>query len=162
MLYQNYNNKARQNEVKNTLLGNKRNEQEQLFIDSINGTKTNEVFVLYQAGTPPVVVTDSIFINKDSLHIIGNGVILKSDTAYKGPAFTLSSTCKYILLDSMTLENFDIGVLVKNQSLHLKNVQFKNCRVPVQHQFMFNDTSVVTGRFADTLFYNSGLTNNNY
>lgn len=154
LLYQNYNNKARQNEVKNTLLGKKRNEQEQLFVDSINGTKTNEVFVLYQAGTPPVVVTDSIFINKDSLHIIGNGVILKSDTAYKGPAFTLSSTCKYILLDSMTLENFDIGVLVKNQSLHLKNVQFKNCRVPVQHQFMFNDTSVVTGRFADTVFYN--------
>jgi len=158
LLYQNYdNNKGQGNEAKNSFAGKKRNEQEQLFIDSINGTKTKEVFVLHQPGAPPIVITDSISVNKDSLHIIGNGVILKSDTTYKGPAFTLSPACKYILLDSLTLENFDIGVLVKNSGLHLKNVQFKNCRIPVQQQFMFNDTSVVNGRFADTLFFNSGV-----
>ena len=101
------------------------------------------------------MLTDSIYINKDSLHIIGNGVTIESDTTYKGPAFTLSPTCKYILLDSLTLENFDIGVLVKNQSLHIKNVQFKNCRVPVKQEFIFTDTTNVNGRFADTILSNS-------
>ncbi len=155
LLYQNYNKKGQEKEVKNTLAGQKRNKQEQLFIDSINGTKTKEVFVLHQQGDPPIVLTDSISINNDSLHIIGNGVTIKSDTAYKGLAFTLSPSCEYVLLDSLTLENFDIGVLVKDRGLHLRNVQFKNCRVPVQHQFMFNDTTIINGRFADTLFYNS-------
>ncbi len=155
LLYQNYNNKNEKRDVNNIVGVKKRNEQEQLLIDSINGTKTNEVFVLHQAGSPPIVITDSISVNKDSLHIIGNGVTLKSDPTYKGTGLNLSPDCKYILLDSMTLENFDIGVLVKNKGLHLKNVQFKNCRIPVQYQFMFGDTSVVNGRFADTLFYNS-------
>ncbi|WP_018613312.1 PP2C family protein-serine/threonine phosphatase [Segetibacter koreensis] len=154
LLYQNYNNKNEKNVANNVIL-KRRNEQEQVLADSINGTKTNEVFVLNQAGNPPIVITDSIYVNKDSLHIIGNGVTIKSDTTYKGPAFTLSPACKYVLLDSLTLENFDIGVLVKNRGLHLKKVQFKNCRVPVQQEFMFNDTSVVNGRFADTLFYNT-------
>lgn len=155
LVYQNYINKNEQKDVKNILIVKKRNEQEQLFLDSINGTKTNEVFVLYQPGNPPIIVTDSISVNKDSLHIIGNGVTLKSDPAYKGPALNLSPACKYILLDSITLENFDIGVLVKNSRIYLKNVQFKNCKVPVRQEFMFNDTSVVNGRFADTMFYNS-------
>lgn len=155
LLYQSYNDKNEKKEVNHIVDVKKRNEQEQLFIDSINGTKTNEVFVLNQAGNPPVALTDSISINRDSLHIIGNGVTIKSDTTYKGAAFTLSPACQYILLDSLTLENFDIGVLVRNGGLHLKNVQFRNCRVPVQYQFLFGDTSVVSGRFADTLFYNS-------
>ncbi|CAA9474516.1 MAG: Protein serine/threonine phosphatase PrpC, regulation of stationary phase [uncultured Segetibacter sp.] len=155
LLYQNYNKNGQEKEGKNTLRAQKRNEQEQLFIDSINGTKTKEVFVLHQQGGPPIVLTDSISINKDSLHIIGNGVTIRSDTTYKGPAFILSPSCKYILLDSLTLENFDIGVLVKNQGLQLRHVQFKNCRIPVQHQYTFSDTTIVNGRFADTVFYNS-------
>ncbi len=158
LVNQNYNNKKmHEKEVVNTIVVKKRNEQEQLLIDSINGTKTSEVFILNQTGNPPIIITDSISVNKDSLHIIGNGVTIKSDTTYRGPAFTLSHACKDILLDSLTLENFNIGVLVKNGGLHLKNVQFKNCKVPVQHQLMFNDTSIVNGRFADTLFYNSEI-----
>ncbi len=153
LLYQNYNDKNEKKDTNNIVAAGKRNEQEQILVDSINGTKTNEVFILHQAGNPPVVITDTIIVNRDSVHIIGNGVTLKSDPAYKGPALTLSPACKYILLDSLTLENFDIGVLVKKQGLHLKNVQFKNCRIPVQQQFMFNDTSAVNGRFSDTPFY---------
>lgn len=150
LLYQNYDNQGQEKEVTNTLTAKKRNDQEQLLIDSINGTKTNEVFVLNQQGGPTIVLTDSIPINKDSLHIIGNGVTIESDTTYKGPAFTLSPTCKYILLDSLILENFNIGVLAKSQSLHLKSVQFKNCRVPVKQEFIFTDTMNVNGKFADT------------
>ncbi|MDB5249387.1 MAG: serine/threonine-protein phosphatase [Segetibacter sp.] len=164
VLYQGYyNKKVHEDQVKNTVVPQKkRNAQEQLFLDSINGTKTSEVFVLNQADAPPIIITDSIYVNKDSLHIIGNGVTLVSDTTYKGPALTVSSSCKYLLLDSLTLENFDIGVLVKNPGLHLKNVKFKNCRIPVQYNFVFPERPIVNGRFADTIFYNSDFSQNNY
>lgn len=159
ILYQNYQNKtSHEQEVKNTVIQRERNPQELKLLDSINGNKTNEVFVLTTPETKSIIITDSINVNNDSLHIIGNGVTLISDTANKGPAFIVSTNCKYLLLDSLTLENFDIGILTKNPGLHLKNVQFKNCRVPVQYNFIFKDRPIINGRFADTVFYNSDST----
>lgn len=156
ILYQNYQNeKAHEQEVKNTVTKRARNQQELLLIDSINGNRTNEVFILNSPETKSIVITDSIYINKDSLHIIGNGITLASDSAYRGPALVVLNDCKYLLLDSLTLENFDIGILTKNPGLHLKNVQFKNCRIPVQYNFLFKDRPIINGRFADTVFYNS-------
>lgn len=157
ILYQNYNNKKTDSEsLQNALTPKKeRTQEEQRFVDSINGNKTNEVFVLNTAGAKPIVITDTITIDKDSLHIIGNGVTLISDTSYRGAALTVSPNCKYLLLDSLTIENFDIGVLTRNPGLHLRKVQFKNCRVPVQYNFMFKDRPVINGKFADTVFYNS-------
>ncbi|HEX8357286.1 MAG TPA: protein phosphatase 2C domain-containing protein [Segetibacter sp.] len=150
-----YNKKEHQEEEKNSIVTRTRNEREQVLIDSINGSKTNEVFVIRQLNGPPIIITDSILVGKDSLHIIGNGVTLVCDTAYKGAALVVSSSSNFLLLDSLTLENFDIGVLMKKPGLHLKNVQFKNCRIPVQYNMMFPERPMVNGRFADTLFYNS-------
>ena len=135
----------------------KRNEKEQMLVDSINGSKTNEVFLLNQEGDLPVVITDSLFINTDSLRIIGNGTTLLCDTLYKGPAITLSPQCKYILLDSLTLENFDIGVIARSPVLYFHNVHFKNCKVPVQYNFLFQDKPIINGRIADTVFYNADI-----
>jgi hypothetical protein len=157
-----YNRKVHQEQVKNSVEVKVRNDKEQLLVDSINGTQTREVFVLNQLDAPPIIISDSILIGKDSLHIIGNGVTLLADTAYKGPALVASSSSSYLLLDSLTLENFDIGVVMKTRGLHLKNVQFKNCRIPVQYNFLFPERPVINGRFADTVFYNSDLTQNNY
>ena len=155
LLYRDYQNrKCVKTELKHTVVERIRNKEEQKLIDSINATAINEVFVLNLPEAAPVVVTDSIFVNKDSLHIIGNGVTIVSDTSYNGPAFTMGSSCKYFLLDSVTLENFDIGVLAKNPGLHLKNVQFKNCRIPVQYNFFFNK-AVVNGSLADTIFHDA-------
>lgn len=162
LLYQNYaNQKGHEEEVRNEVVVKEQSEQEKALLDSVNG-QSKEVFLLNQPDNPPIVITDSITVTKDSLHIIGNGATLISDSTYKGPAIILSSNTKYLLLDSLTLENFDIGVLTRNQGLHLKNVQFKNCRVPVQYNFMFPDRPVINGRFADTIFYNSDLTQNNF
>ncbi len=162
IVYQNYyNTRAHENELQNTVTVKKRNQQEQKFVDSINRNTTKEVFVLSSPQDTAIIITDSIPVSKDSLHIIGNGIRLIGDTAYKGPAFVVSSTCKYLFLDSLTLENFDIGVLTKNPALHLKNVQFKNCRIPVQYNFLFKDRPVINGRFADTVFYNSDSTQHN-
>jgi serine/threonine protein phosphatase PrpC len=165
ILYQNYQKgNALSDQSKTAYVKKERNSQEQKLLDSINGNKTNEVFVLNTPETKSIVITDSISIQKDSLHVIGNGVTFIRDTTYNGPAFTVAPTCKYLLLDSLTLENFDIGILTKNRGLHLKNVQFKNCRVPVQYNFVFKDRPIVNGKFADTVFvfYNSDSSFNNY
>lgn len=165
IFYQNYQkSNAFAKRSKSTETKKERNAQEQNVIDSINGNKTNEVFVLNTAETKSIVITDSISVHRDSLHIIGNGVTLVRDTSYNGPAITIAPSCRYLLLDSLTIENFDIGVLSKNRALHLKNVQFKNCRVPVQYNFVFKDQRVINGRYADTVFvlYNSDSTLNNY
>jgi len=45
--------------------------------------------------------------------------------------------------------------LAQNKSLHLKNVQFKNCRVPVQYQFAFPDNEYVNGGLGDGAFFKS-------
>jgi hypothetical protein len=141
------------------LMQKNRNEQEQRLLDSINDPMRKEIFVLNASGVVPLVITDSIIIKQDSLHLIGNGATLVRDSAYKGPALTLSSNTSYVLLDSITLENFDVGLLVKNRGLYLKNVQFKNCRVPVQYEMQLPNNTVVNGRLADTLFYNTQLNN---
>jgi hypothetical protein len=65
----------------------------------------------------------------------------------------LSATCKYILLENIRFENFDIGIVSPGNALHLKNVVFKNCRVPIQQQFIFPDTSYITGSINDTSFF---------
>lgn len=158
LLYQNYHNGLmHEKELLNATTVKKRNEAEQKFVESINGTTTKEVFMVNMPDAPPVVITDSVIVSKDSLHIIGNGVTLIGDSTYKGPALTLSAACKYLLLDSLTLENFDVGVLAANQALHLRNVQFKNCKIPVQYNLMFRKMPVVNGRFADTVFYNTEI-----
>lgn len=158
LLYQEYRNqKLHEAEANAQFVVHKHNEREQQLADSIDKAAIHEVFVVNAPDAEPIPLTDSIIINKDTLHVIGNGAVIKCDTTYKGPAFILSSSCKYILLDSITFENFDVGVAIKNPALHLKNVQFKNCRVPVQYNLLFNYRPIVNGRFADTVFHDASF-----
>ncbi len=153
LLYQYYQNKQENKlQVLETVPQLKvRNDREQKIIDGINNPSSAEVFILNVAGDNPIIITDSIVIDKERLHIIGNGATLVSDTALNGPAFFTTANSKYILLDSLTLENFDIGLIIQNNSVHFKNVMFKNCRIPLQYNMMFPANAPVSG----TLFENS-------
>ena len=151
LVYQNlYNAKQHKKEQQGLVIKTDRNTQEQLFLDSITHTTTGEVFVLNQAGSLPIIVTDSININNDTLHIIGNGVTIIADSIYKGPAFILSSNCKHIIFDSLTIQNFDVGLIANNKALVLRNVHFKNCRVPVQYQFLFKENELINEGVVDS------------
>ncbi len=127
-----------------------RNAGERNLSDSINAASTFKIISLIPGQA--VVITDSIFIDKDSLYIKGNGANLTSDSAYKGPAFILSAKCKYLLLDSLMLTNFSTGILVHNKGLHLKNVRFNNCAVPVQFNQQLAQNSFISGTQADPVF----------
>ncbi len=128
----------------------KKTERELNFIDSINSPFRNEVFIINTPGDQPISISDSIFITKDSLHIMGNGATLVSGGNFKGAAFITSLQAKYILLDSLTLQNFEVAILTRNNSIHFKNVRFKNCRVPVQYNLTYPDDSPVNGHLIDT------------
>ena len=131
----------------------KKSDREIQLLQSINSGKNNEVFIVNAATDQPLIISDSILLQQDTLHIKGNGVTLQSNPNFKGVLFNISPQAKYILLDSMTLENFDVGLLVSNNSLHFNKVFFKNCRVPVQYNFMYANNSQVNGPLIDTNQY---------
>ena len=130
--------------------GMKKSDREIQLLESIKSGKNNEAFIVNAATEPPIIISDSISLNQDTLYIKGNGVTLQSNPNFKGVLFNISPQAKYILLDSMTIENFDVGLLVSNNSLHFNKVVFKNCRVPVQYNFMYADNSQVNGPLIDT------------
>lgn len=144
-------------EEKNNFMTNRRNEVEQTLIDSINDSKLTEVIIQSKEGNRTILLNDSVFIKRDSLLLIGNGTIIKCDTSYKGTAISLSTTCKYILLDSVTLENFDIGIIARSPVLYLRHVHFVNCKIPVQYNFDYNNTSIINNKIADSVFYNAEI-----
>ena len=132
------------------------NPDEKKLADTINLFTTTTLLVSDSLFSQPVILSDTLFIQNDSLYILGNGnFVVKADTSFKGPAFMLAPGCKYILLENIVFENFDVAVLAQNKSLHLKNVQFKNCRVPVQYQFAFPDNEYVNGGLGDGAFFKS-------
>lgn len=132
------------------------NAQEKKLADTINFFTTTTLLVSDSLFAQPVILSDTLFIQNDSLYILGSeNFVVKADTSFKGPAFMLAPDCQYILLENIVFENFDLAILAQNKSLHLKNVQFKNCRVPVQYQFAFPDNEYVNGRFGDSAFFKS-------
>jgi hypothetical protein len=131
-----------------------RNQQEQNLIDSLN-TNGNRLVLSDSTVGKRIIISDSILVEADSLHIVGNGITFVADSAFAGTAFIISSTCNYLLLDSVIFENFDIGILLQKEGLHLKNVQFKNCRVPIQYQLLFPNNTILNGRITESIFFNT-------
>jgi hypothetical protein len=113
-----------------------------------------KMFALGPAGSSPLTLSDSIVIKKDTFHLLGNGNVLKSDSTYKGPALIVHPASNYIILDSLILENFDVGIIAHRNNLILKNVRFINCRVPIQYNFLMRDTTI-SGRLKDSILSNS-------
>jgi serine/threonine protein phosphatase PrpC len=114
--------------------------------DTIDHLKGN-LLVLTDAAFPsPVMISRAIQIKKDTLFIKTKGRIeLQSDTGYTGAAFNLSKQCKVVLLDSLTIKNFQTGVIAYHNALLLKNVRFVNCAVPLQNLFAIPNNKYISG-----------------
>lgn len=126
------------------------NADEQKLTDSIkNGGKEIYLNRIFNAHDN-LIFNDSVLVEKDSVIIHGNNMNVVADSSYCGAAFIFSSNCKYILLDSLTMQNFNVAIITKNAALHLKDVQFKNCNVSVQHE-IFSSGNSVSGKIADSL-----------
>ncbi|MES2276145.1 MAG: protein phosphatase 2C domain-containing protein [Bacteroidota bacterium] len=124
--------------------------------DAINHIKGNLLVLADTAFASPIVISQAIQIQKDTLFIKTKGrVELQSDSGYTGAAFSLSKQCKLVLLDSLTIKNFQTGVIAYNNALLLKNVRFVNCAMPLQNLFAIPNNKYISGAIptfkADTI-----------
>ncbi|MFT3680547.1 MAG: protein phosphatase 2C domain-containing protein [Ferruginibacter sp.] len=119
--------------------------------DSITGTGKQLTFPKKAAA---IILTKPIIITKDSFLLHGNGIHIIADSTYKGPAFIIQSTAKNIVLDSLVLQGFDVGIAIEKNNTSLKNLRFNSCRIPVQYSMLLPDTTL-TGRFKDSVFINN-------
>jgi len=104
-------------------------------------------------------LTDIIYIDKDTLYIRAkDGLRVFADSTYNGPGFQLSANCRHIVLENLSIENFETGIVAESRSLTLKNVRFVNCGVPVQYGFVFEDGEYINGVIrSDQLFKTDSL-----
>jgi serine/threonine protein phosphatase PrpC len=114
----------------------------------------NSNIVLYDSlYGKSISVTDTIHVQADSVRINGNGMTLRGDTDYKGAALVISPNCKYILLENLVFENFQIAIAASNSTIEIKNVRFQNCMVSLDRKFIFPDNVNITGNIIDTLLF---------
>ena len=124
---------------------------EQGLADSLN---LSPLLVLGKPGQPStIIISDTLWIDRDSLHIQGNGTTLRSDTAYQGATFLLQPSTRYLMLENLVMEGFDLGILARNKSLHLKNVRFVQCRVPVRYDLLLPQDMFINGSMNDSLLF---------
>ena len=135
----------------------KRNAAEQSLNDSINQPLSQSVTIGTGSNQQPIVISDTIFINKDSLVVNGNGSVIICDSSFTGPAFALAENCRYVVFDSLTFENFNAAILVQQPGLQLKNVRFINCNIPVMQQYNFKANIPVTGTIKGSILETDSL-----
>lgn len=97
-----------------------------------------------------ITVSDTIFVRQDTLHINGNGATLVADSAFAGPALMPTVNNKFLSLENIVFKNFATAIVLQGKGIQLKNVQFINCKVPVQRQVFFATDSAVSGTLKDT------------
>ncbi|WP_345955858.1 protein phosphatase 2C domain-containing protein [Mucilaginibacter sp. PAMB04168] len=108
----------------------------------------------------PIIISDSIHIQKDTLYIRAKGnVLFKRDSSYNGPALALSVNCKHIVLDGVKFDGFAIGIQSHNTALELKKVQFLNCLQPLLKLYSFDLKNRVTSSLPAVTYTTDTLKN---
>jgi len=121
--------------------------------DTLSKLKGNTLVLSDADFKEPIIITDSININKDSIYIKAKGrVVIKKDSLYHGPALVLSPQSRYIVLDSLVFDGFHTVIATYNDALVLKNVQFNNCVTAVQTSYLFPDKKYISGRLFGGMF----------
>ena len=133
--------------MQQALIEKERNVQEIRFQTFINASPGDTVAFNDIPGGQTIYLTDTIWIRRDSLYLKGGNLNLVKDSSVgKTVALVLGPECKNIVLDSLTFQGFDVAILAADaNALQLKNVQFKNCSIPVG--FRFDESTYVSGRF---------------
>lgn len=138
----------------------KRNPEEKKLQEAINAVGNDTLVLSDSLFKQAIVISDTLDIHQDSLFILARGkIVLRADSTFKGPAIELSADSRFILLDGLQFENFNVAVSAQNDALFLRNVQFFNCKWPVQNFFVFPDRQYITGRLAGAYMFRTDSLN---
>ncbi|HEY0054044.1 MAG TPA: protein phosphatase 2C domain-containing protein [Pedobacter sp.] len=133
-----------------------RGAEEMRLQDAINSTTGDTLLLSDSLFKQPILITDTLDIHQDTLFIISNQkVVLRADRSYKGTALQLSPDSRMVVLDGLQFENFNVAISSQNDALHLRNVQFLNCKWPIQNFFVFPDKQYITGQIAGSNSFKS-------
>jgi len=139
----------------------RQNTQEIKLQNAINGNKGKVLILTDTAYKSPIVISKSITVDRDSLHIkIKGNIVLKSDPGFNGPAFWLTDKTKNIVLDSLSFQNFGVAISEPNQALIFKNVRFNNCKISLLNTFGFPNNKYVNGGLPAVIFKTDSLPKN--
>jgi hypothetical protein len=125
------------------------NEMEKKLSDSLGVAQ--KTFILRDTlFAKNILLGDTVFIRQDSLHIIGNGIVLQRDSTYPGPAVFITANCKYLLLEGITFKGFATAIALQGKGLQLKNVVFQDVGTPLQHHMLLPPNDTLSGIVRDT------------
>ncbi len=127
-----------------------RSPEEQRLLDSLN---LAPVLFLDSSFGRTITIHDTLLFRGDSVRIYGSGQVLRADSNYVGPGLAMTGNGRYLMLDNIVLDGFDIGLLVPSGTLQLKNVQFRNCRIPVQYALHLPAGRFISGSLNDSLAF---------
>jgi hypothetical protein len=130
-----------------------KNAEELKLQDTINKLKGNTLIISEADFKQPIILSDTLHIQKDSMYIKAKGsIVFKRDSAYAGPGISLTANSKYVVLDSVAFDGFNVAVATRNDALVLKHVVFNNCTIPVQTSYIFPQNKYVSGRLFGGMF----------
>ncbi len=128
--------------------------------EAINSTTGDTLLLSDSLFKQPILISDTLHIHQDTLYIISNTkLVLKADSSYHGTAIQLSADSRMVVLDGLQFENFNVAVSSQNNALHLRNVQFLNCKWPIQNYFVFPENQYITGQIAGSNSFKSDSLN---
>ena len=128
-----------------------RNPGEDRLLDTIHKTRT--LNLSDSAFGKIILLSDSIVIRQDSLTINGNGIVLKRDSSFSGPALVVAENVKYLLLENLAFEDFATAIVSNTKMVYLKNIRFSKGGIALQEKFIFPPGQYVNGTLADTTFF---------
>jgi serine/threonine protein phosphatase PrpC len=128
-----------------------RNADEVKLQDAIDAFKGDTLVLSDTSFKQPIIITDTLHIDQDTLYIkVKGNIALQRDTAYKGPALSIATDSKIVVLDNLKFKDFSTGIELGNTGLFLKNTQFINCKLPVQRKYDLPDSKPVNADFPAT------------
>jgi serine/threonine protein phosphatase PrpC len=124
-----------------------RNSQEQLLQDAFNHATGDTLVLSDSIFKSPIMISDTLNIKRDSLFIIGKGIILQADSNYRGAALLINAQNKITGLDSVQFKGFTTAIILNNTKLSLIKVSFINCLLPVQNSYLFQNQAPMMAEF---------------
>ncbi|TKC06980.1 protein phosphatase 2C domain-containing protein [Pedobacter frigoris] len=141
-----------------TATKNIRNPQEVKLQDTINNVKGNVLILSDSLFKSPIILTEALLINRDTLFIKAKGnIAIQSDSAFKGSAIVVKPAGKYIYLENLTFDHFNTAISSQNNALVLKNIRFVNCQSGITAAYQFAEGKFVNGQITRSTFKTDSL-----